>query len=114
MAATRKPSLAPGLLAKPGSAPARSAAIEDFPRASAQTVAVAVAVSEGGGLKASTVGTTLYLLPSESKRLRRLAIDLDLSLHEMMLNGLDRLLAENGEPPVRRYVPASPKKEKKR
>lgn len=111
MAATRKPSLAPGLLAKPGSAPARSAAIEDLPRASAQ----AVAISEGGGgLKASTVGTTLYLLPSESKRLRRLAIDLDLSLHEMMLNGLDKLLAENGEPPVRRYVPASPKKEKKR
>ena len=110
MATTRKPSLAPGLLAKPGSAPARSAAIEDLPRASAQTVAV----SESGGLKASTVGTTLYLLPSESKRLRRLAIDLDLSLHEMMLNGLDRLLAENGEHPVRRYVPASPKKEKKR
>ena len=68
----------------------------------------------GGGLKASTVGTTLYLLPSESKRLRRLAIDLDLSLHELMLNGLDRVLAEHGEPPVRRYVPTTPKKGKKR
>ena len=108
----RRPSLAPGLLAKPGAAPARSAAIEDLPRASAQTAAMSEV--GGGGLKASTVGTTLYLLPAESKRLRRLAIDLDLSLHEMMLNGLDRLLAENGEPPVRRYVPAAPKKEKKR
>lgn len=112
MAAARKPSLAPGLLAKPGSAPARSAAIEDLPRGPPRTAAVSD--GGGGGLKASTVGTTLYLLPSESKRLRRLAIDVDLSLHELMLTGLDRVLAEHGQPPVRRYVPAALKKEKKR
>ena len=85
--------------------------MEDLPRGSAHTPKVP---EGGGGLKASTVGTTLYLLPSESKRLRRLAIDLDLSLHELVLTGLDRVLAGHGEPPVRRYVPSMPKKEKKR
>ena len=112
MPTIRKPSLAPGLLAKPGAAPTRSAAIEDLPRPPAQVVAPVA--DGGGGLKANTVGTTLYLLPSESKRLRRLAIDLDLSFHELMLNGLDRMLAEHGEPPVKRYVPVTPRKEKKR
>ena len=34
VAVTRKPSLAPGLLARPGGAPTRSAAIEDLPRQS--------------------------------------------------------------------------------
>lgn len=111
MAATRKPSLAPGLLARPGGAPARSAAIEDLPRPPAPAAAQG---GDGGGLKAATVGTTLYLLPQESKRLKRLALDLDLSLHELMLTGLDRVLAEHGQPPVRRYVPAVPRKEKKR
>ena len=109
MAATRRPSLAPGLLARPGGAPARSAAIEDLPRPPAPAQG-----SDGGGLKASTVGTTLYLLPQESKRLRRLALDLDLSLHELMLTGLDRVLAEHGQQPVRRYVPARPAKERRR
>lgn len=111
MAAIRKPALASGLLAKPGSAPARSVAIEDLPRVSVQ--AATMSESGGGGLKASTVGTTLYLLPSESKRLRKLAIDLDLSLHEMMLNGLDRILAEHGQQPVRRYVPTLVKEKKR-
>ena len=109
MATTRKPSLAPGLFARPGAAPSRSPPVEDLPRAGAQP-----ASAETGGLKAATVGTTLYLLPQESKRLKRPALDLDLSLHELMLTGLDRVLAEHGQPPVRRYVPAVPRKEKKR
>lgn len=111
MATSRKPSLAHGLLARPGGAPARSAAIEDLPRPSPPTAA---RDGDGGGLKASTVGTTLYLLPQESKRVRRLALDLDVSLHELMLTGLDRVLAEHGQPPVRRYLPARPAKEKLR
>ena len=106
MATTRKPSLAPGLLARPGAAPSRSPPVEDLPRAATS--------AETGGLKAATVGTTLYLLPQESKRLKRLALDLDLSLHELMLTGLDRVLAVHGQPPVRRYAPAVPRKEKKR
>lgn len=106
MATTRKLSLAPGLLARPGAAPSRSLPVEDLPRAAAPT--------EAGGLKAATVGTTLYLLPQESKRLKRLALDLDVSLHELMLTGLDHVLAEHGQPPVRRYLPARPLKERKR
>ena len=106
---TRKPSLAPGLLARPGAAPSRSMPVEDLPRAVVPSVS-----TEAGGLKAATVGTTLYLLPQESKRLKRLALDLDVSLHELMLTGLDRVLTEHGQPPVRRYVPARPLKEKKR
>ena len=83
--------------------------VEDLPRAAAPSPPV-----EAGGLKATTVGTTLYLLPQESKRLKRLALDLDLSLHELILTGLDRVLAEHGQPSIRRYVPAVPRKEKKR
>ena len=109
LATTRKSSLAPGLLARPGAAPSRSMPVEDLPRAAASS-----APAEAGGLKATTIGTTLYLLPQESKRLKRLALDLDLSLHELMLTGLDRVLAEHGQPPIRRYVPAVPRKEKKR
>lgn len=57
------------------------------------------------GIKGVTLGTTVYLLPGESKRVRRLALDLDMSLHELLMRGLDRLLAENGQRPVERYRP---------
>ena len=60
-------------------------------------------VKDRPGIKGTTVGTTLYLLPGESKRLRRLALDLDVSLHELLMRGADRLLAENGQRPVERY-----------
>lgn len=60
-------------------------------------------VKDRPGIKGTTVGTTLYLLPGESKRLRRLALDLDVSLHELLMRGADRLLAENGQRPIERY-----------
>jgi DNA (cytosine-5)-methyltransferase 1 len=62
-----------------------------------------VKLSERPGLKGTTVGTTLYLKPEESKRVRMLALTLDLSLHDLILTGLDRMLAENGQRPVSRY-----------
>lgn len=120
----KRPSVvAPGLLARPGSAPARSTPIEDMPR-SVPTSAPAAAVSraaaptsvdspqdlQAGGIKAATRGLTVYLLPDEHKRLRRFALDLDVpSLHELLLMGVDRLLVERGEAPIRRYAP-KPKK----
>lgn len=55
-----------------------------------------------------TEGATVYLLPAESKRLRRLALELDMSLHELLLRGADRILAENGQQPLERYG-AAPK-----
>jgi hypothetical protein len=101
--------VASGLLAKPGAAPARATPVEDLPRpASAAAPAPTAGTQQPaapptGGIKAATVGTTVYLLPGEHKRVRRLALDLDVSVHELLLLGLDRLLAERGEPPVRRY-----------
>ena len=62
-----------------------------------------IKIMERSGIKGSTVGTTVYLKPEESKRVRRLALELDLSLHDLLLTGLDRLLAENGQRPVSRY-----------
>lgn len=103
MTAQKRPSVvASGLLAKPGGAPARSTALEDLPRPD---------VDRSGGIKAATVGTTIYLLPREHRRVKRLALDLDVpSVHELVLMGLDRLLAERGEPPLVRYSPPRPKK----
>lgn len=55
------------------------------------------------GLKASTVGTTVYLIPDESWRVKQLAVRLRTSVHQIILSGLDRILAEHGQPPIRRY-----------
>src|SRR3954451_2494876 len=91
--------IASGLLARAGGAPARSTPIEDIPRP-----AVAAAEERTGGIKQATIGTTVYLLPEEHKRLKRLALDLDLpTVHELLLTGIDRLLHERGEPPLVRY-----------
>jgi hypothetical protein len=91
--------IASGLLARAGGAPARATPIEDLPRP-----AVAAADERTGGIKQATIGTTVYLLPDEHKRLKRLALDLDLpTVHELLLTGIDRLLRERGEPPLVRY-----------
>lgn len=120
-----RPSVVAGnLLARPGAAPARSVPVEDFPRAVPGTQANAPAPAAPpdpepatqperapGGIKAATIGTTLYLLPTEHKRVRRLALDMDVpTVHELLLLGLDRLLAEQGEPPIIRYSEPRPKK----
>lgn len=114
--------VAVNLLARPGAAPSRSVPVEDFPRPvlakeiaspapSPDPVAAAHGDRTPGGIKAATIGTTVYLLPSEHKRVRRLALDLDAaSVHELLLVGLDRLLAERGEPPLVRYSQPRPRK----
>jgi hypothetical protein len=118
MAVKRPSVVASGLLARPGAAPARTTPLEDLPRP-ALVPPPSTPASEasgpqgrpGGGIKAATVGTTVYLLPREHKRVRRLALDLDIpSVHELLLTGLDRLLAERGELPVERYSPPRPRK----
>ena len=57
-------------------------------------------------------GRRYTCFPRNSRRLRHLAVDLGTSLHDLVLAGLDKVLAENGQPPLRRYGAA--KKEKKR
>jgi hypothetical protein len=104
----KRPSVvASGLLARPGAAPARTTPPEDLPKPDA-----ALAVNrDRGGIKAATIGTTLYLLPKEHKRVRQLALDLDVpSVHELLLMGLDHLLTERGERGIERYSQPRPKK----
>jgi hypothetical protein len=91
------------IFASPGAAPSRGVPIEDLPRTPEPPAIEAVAQRTGGGIKTATRGTTLYLLPEESRRLKHLATDLEVSVHELVLMGLDRLLAEHGQPPIRRY-----------
>jgi hypothetical protein len=96
------------LLARPGNAPVRSTPVEDYPRAA--DIPVALPATDGRevgkvGIKAATIGTTVYLLPSEHKRVKQLALDLDVaSVHELLLLGLDKLLAEQGRGPITRYA----------
>lgn len=103
--------MALGILAKPGAAPARSTPVEDLPRPAAPPIVHTPRARGDGGIKQVTQGTTVYLLPAEAKRVKRLALDLDVpSVHELILLGLDRLLADRGEPPVERYSPPRPRK----
>lgn len=108
--------MASGLLARPGGAPARTTPVEDLPRPIQPPRAegpanLPIPGGKNGGIKAATVGTTVYLLPREHKRVRRLALDLDVpSVHELLLLGLDRLFAERGEVPIERYSQPRPRK----
>jgi hypothetical protein len=102
------------LLAKPGNAPVRSTPVEDYPRDAAVAAAPmpSVASRAGQGIKAATIGTTVYLLPAEHKRVKQLALDMDVaSVHELVLLGLDKLLAEHGGEPIARYAQPRFKKE---
>jgi hypothetical protein len=56
-----------------------------------------------GGLKATAVATTLYLLPADHKRLRRLAIDRNVSFQTLALDAFDLLLQSLDEEPVGRW-----------
>ncbi len=116
MPSKRPTVVASGLLARPGAAPARTTPVEDLPRPAPSPTTtsapeVPVEQGRGGGIKSATIGTTVYLLPREHKRVRHLALDMDVpSVHELLLMGLDRLLAERGEPQIERYSPPRPKK----
>ncbi len=54
-------------------------------------------------LKDATRSTSVYLLPQDLKRVRLLAIDHDISMHEYILQGLDRMLADDCQEPVERH-----------
>ena len=56
-----------------------------------------------GCLKERAVATTLYLLPEDHRRLRRMAIDSDMSFQTLMLDAIDLLLTREGECPVERW-----------
>lgn len=55
------------------------------------------------GLKDKAVATTLYLLPADHVRLRRMALERNVSFQTLMLDALDMLLGRQDEPPVTRW-----------
>ena len=55
------------------------------------------------GLKERAVATTLYLLPEDHRRLRRMAIDRNVSFQTLVLDALDLLLGREGELAVTRW-----------
>jgi hypothetical protein len=61
------------------------------------------APAPANGLKERAAATTLYLMPADHRRLRKLAIDRDMSMQTLILDALDLLLARENEPPVERW-----------
>jgi hypothetical protein len=56
-----------------------------------------------GGVKASTVATTLYLMPADHRRLRVLAIERNASMQTLLLDAIDMLMTDAGQGPVERW-----------
>jgi hypothetical protein len=68
-----------------------------------QETAPPPAPAAAGGVKATTVATTLYLMPADHRRLRVLAIERNASMQTLLLDAIDMLMAEAGQGPVERW-----------
>jgi hypothetical protein len=64
---------------------------------------VAPASAPSGGLKERATATTLYLMPVDHRRLRKLAIDRDVSMQTLLLDAIDLLMAQEGQDFVERW-----------
>src|SRR3954453_2602866 len=85
------------VIAAPGAAARPTFLHEQIEPASPPTPAPA------SGLKERATATTLYLMPVDHRRLRKLAIDRDVSMQTLILDALDLLLTQADEPPVERW-----------
>jgi hypothetical protein len=56
-----------------------------------------------GGLKERAAATTLYLMPSYHRRLRKLALVRSVSMQTLLLDAIDLLMARENEAPVERW-----------
>ena len=56
-------------------------------------------------LKTKAIATTLYLLPEDHRRLRRLAADHEVAAQTLLLDAIDMLFMKNGQGPVQRWEP---------
>jgi len=65
-------------------------------------------VATSKGLKETAVNLSVYLLPSDHRRLRVLAATEGRSMQSLMLDGLDLLLANRGAAPVGRWKARRP------
>ena len=63
---------------------------------------VQVAPQPGARLKQKTICKTAYLLHDESARVHELAASVGVSVHELLMQGLDRMFMGRGSAPVRR------------
>jgi hypothetical protein len=59
--------------------------------------------ASSGGLKERAAATTLYLMPADHRRLRKLAIDRDVSMQTLLLDAIDLLMAREGQGAVERW-----------
>jgi hypothetical protein len=100
------------IVAKPGAGRA-PAAFHEASTASPPPASVPVpteTISQPGmrqtsDLKAKAIATTLYLLPDDHRRLRRLAADRDVAAQTLLLDAIDMLFAKDGQGPVQRWEP---------
>lgn len=72
------------------------------PRPTRARKEIQASLRPGAKLKQKTIGTTAYLLPEESARVHELAAGVGVSVHELLMKGLDRMFMERGLSPVRR------------
>jgi len=63
----------------------------------------APSLAPAGGLKERAAATTLYLMPTDHRRLRMLAIERGVSMQTLILDALDLLMAREGQGPVERW-----------
>jgi len=109
MVSRRKSALLPedldldALRATPGGGRPQPAFHERAAPAPSPTPASAVPEGNERTLKEKAVATTLYLLPVDHKRLKKFAVDRDVSLQTVVLDALDLLLAGEGQAPVERW-----------
>lgn len=58
---------------------------------------------QAADLKGRAIATTLYLLPEDHRRLRRLAADHDVAAQTLLLDAIDMLFKREGQDPVQRW-----------
>jgi hypothetical protein len=71
-----------------------------------------IPASAPAGIKERTVATTVYLLPADHLRLRTMAIARNVSFQTLVLDALDGLLKDEGQPPVGRWETHRRKRER--
>lgn len=106
MAAKRKPTLPDDLdlddiRALPGAGRPQPSFHEHPPpgRAAESTLPLEKAL----GLKEKAINMSIYLLPDDHRRLRRLAADEDTSIQTLVLDGIDYVLGQRGQKRVTRW-----------
>jgi Antitoxin-like ribbon-helix-helix len=99
------------VVAKPG-AGRPPAAFHEEPIASPPPTSVPVPIETTSpsmpqimDLKTKAIATTLYLLPEDHRRLRRLAADREVAAQTLLLDAIDMLFVKNGQGPVQRWEP---------